>query len=97
MFSHLIKSKRTIRRWAVLPIGAIVFMIGALTFPLPIPTGLALMVTGIAIAAINPLVLRWFKRKRKRFPRANANIRRMTPHMPAFLQRILKRTDSHHC
>ncbi|MCK0068858.1 hypothetical protein [Kordiimonas laminariae] len=81
-------------RWAALPVGGLVFIVGAITFPLPLPTGLILMVVGIAIACINPLVLRWVKRKRKNFPETNEKLRKAEPHLPAFLRRFLRRTDT---
>ena len=88
------KPIKTLLRWAALPIGLIVFVIGAITFPLPLPTGLILMIVGITIAAANPLVMRWVKRTRPKFPKANAKIRYLTPHMPAFVRRFLRRTDT---
>ena len=86
--------RKRILRWAALPAGLTIFIVGAVTFPLPLPTGLILMATGLAIAAFNPLVLRWIKRTRKKFPRVNKKIRGITPHMPHFLKRLLQRTDT---
>jgi len=81
-------------RWLALPVGLVIFLLGAITFPLPLPTGLILMVFGLAIAAINPIILRWVKRTRKKYPQANQKIRKVTPHVPGFLGRMLKRTDN---
>ena len=88
-------SKRLIR-WLSLPAGVIIFFVGAVLFPLPIPLGVFLMVLGLAVAATNPLVLRFLKRMRKRFPRINHTLRGITHHMPPFIRRILNRTDSSH-
>lgn len=88
------KTLKYLLRWAALPIGMIIFVVGLVTFPLPLPTGLILMVVGLTVMAINPLVLRWVKRTRPRYPKANAKIRSITPHMPAFIRRFLRRTDS---
>lgn len=85
---------KTLLRWIALPVGLIIFIIGALTFPLPIPTGLILMVVGLSIAAINPVVLRWLKNIRKQYPGANQHIRKAAPYMPKFVRRIIRRTDS---
>lgn len=87
------KPLKNLLRWIALPIGFVIFLAGAITFPLPLPTGLVLMVIGITVAAVNPLVLRWVKRTRPRFPKTNAQLRRLTPHMPGFIRRFLKRTD----
>lgn len=81
-------------RWIALPAGLIIFLAGAVTFPLPLPTGLILMIIGLMVAAFNPLVLRWIKRTRPKFPVVNDKIRRVTPHAPGFLGRFLRRTDS---
>ena len=85
---------KTLIRWIALPIGLIIFFIGAVTFPLPIPTGLILMVIGISIAALNPAMLRWLKKTRKKYPKTNFHIRRLAPYMPRFVQRVIRRTDS---
>ncbi len=84
--------KQTLR-WVSLPIGVVLFAVGAVLFPLPIPLGAILMVLGLFVAAFNPLVLRRLRRIRKRFPKASAKIRAITPHMPGFLRKFLNRTD----
>lgn len=81
-------------RWAALPIGIGIFLAGIPVFLLPIPLGLIMMIVGLAIAAFNPLVLRWLKRTRARYPEANHKIRRVAPHMPSFVRRVLRRTDT---
>lgn len=86
-------AKRLIR-WLALPIGLIIFLVGAIMFPLPIPVGLILMAVGLAIAAMNPIMLRFIRRIRKRYPATNKKIRGITPMMPTFIRRFLKRTDS---
>ena len=85
---------KTLLQWIALPIGLIIFSVGAITFPLPIPTGLILMLLGLSVAALNPLMLRWLKKKRKLYPEANQKIRRVAPRLPKFIQRILRKTDS---
>lgn len=85
---------KTLLRWIALPVGLIIFVIGAITFPLPIPTGLILMIVGISIAAINPVMLRWLKKTRKKYPETNLHIRRVAPYMPKFVRRVIRRTDS---
>jgi hypothetical protein len=88
------KPLKYMMRWIALPAGLLIIIVGAITFPLPVPTGLTLMVVGMTVAAFNPLVLRWLKRTRKRFPKANARIRRVAPHLPEFVRRVLRRTDT---
>lgn len=88
------KTLKYLLRWAALPVGMIIFVVGFVTFPLPLPTGIILMAVGLTVMAINPLVLRWVKRTRPRFPVMNAKLRSITPHMPTFIRRFLRRTDS---
>lgn len=89
------KRVKFLLRWIALPVSVILLLLGAITLPLPIPTGLILIGLGLAVAAFNPRMLRFIKRTRGRFPATNARIRAITPRLPAFLQRILTRTDSH--
>lgn len=88
------KRLKFILRWIALPLSIILLVLGALTLPLPLPTGVILIALGLGVAAFNPLMLRFIRRTRGRFPKVNARIRQATPHLPGFIQRILNRTDS---
>lgn len=81
-------------RWTALPVAFFLLVLGAITLPLPLPTGIILIALGLAVATFNPLMLRWIKRVRRRYPETSAKIRNVTPMLPAFLRRILNRTDS---
>ena len=83
-------------RWVALPLSIFLLILGAITLPLPIPTGALLIGLGLGVAAFNPRMLRFIRRTRRRFPRMNAKIRHATPHFPEFIQRVLRRTDSQH-
>lgn len=88
------KRWKKLLRWVALPLALILLVLGAITLPLPLPTGIILIALGLGVAAFNPLMLRWIRRVRKRFPETNNKIRRVTPMMPAFVRRVLNRTDS---
>lgn len=77
-----------------MPVAAILLVLGAITLPLPLPTGIILIALGLAVATFNPLMLRWIKRVRRRYPETSEKIRSVTPMLPAFLRRILNRTDT---
>lgn len=77
-----------------MPVAVILLVLGAITLPLPLPTGVILIALGLAVATFNPLMLRWIKRVRRRYPEASQKIRSVTPMLPAFLRRILNRTDT---
>lgn len=81
-------------RWIALPVASVLLVLGAITLPLPLPTGIILIALGLAVATFNPLMLRWIKRARRRHPETSAKIRNVTPMLPAFLRRILNRTDT---
>lgn len=89
------KRLKFLLRWIALPLSIVLLVLGAITLPLPIPTGIILIALGLAVAAFNPRMMRFIKRTRSRYPRTNAKIRAITPRLPAFLQRILTRTDNH--
>lgn len=85
---------QSLKRWIIVPLGGVVFVVGLVLFPLPIPFGLILMLLGLFMMASNPFVLRFLRRTRSRFPAISAKLRDATPHLPAFLARFLRRTDS---
>ena len=85
---------KTVMRWVALPAGVVIFLLGAVLLPLPIPLGLIFMVVGLAVATYNPLMLRYMKKFRRRHPQTNRQLRRIAPHMPSFVQRFLRRTDT---
>lgn len=84
---------RNTLRVVALPLGALLFVIGLVLFPLPIPLGLVMMMLGLFLAATNPRVLRWLRNLRSQFPEVSQRLKEATPHMPGFLQRFLKRTE----
>lgn len=88
------KPIKRLLRWVALPVALVLLIVGAVTLPLPLPTGVILIALGLTVAAFNPLMMRWIKRTRARYPEANLTIRRVTPHMPSFIRRVLRRTDS---
>lgn len=87
---------KKIIRWIALPVGVILIIAGLIILPTPIPIGLIMIAIGLVIAAINPLMLRYIKRKRKNYPEFSKKLRGVTPRLPLFLQRILRRTDHPH-
>lgn len=61
---------RAFRRWTVLVIGWTLVVAGAIILPLPIPTGLLMLVIGFALLSReSPMVRRWIAALRARFPR----------------------------
>lgn len=81
-------------KWVALPLAVLLLTLGFLTLPLPLPTGIILIVCGLALAAFHPGMRRWIRRTRGRFPKANSKIRLITPRLPGVIRRALQRTDS---
>ncbi len=88
------RQHQTLKRWLLVPLGAVLFIIGLILFPLPIPFGLMLMILGLFLMAYNPVVLRFLKRTRAKFPVFSRKLKDVTPHLPAFLARFLRRTET---
>ena len=72
--------------------GAILMVVvGLITFLLPIPFGIVLLITGLAILMmVSPPVRRWFLRLRNRFPFLDRRLTAIEPHLPVSLQKILR-------
>lgn len=85
---------KALQRWIYVPAGVVLFTAGLIVFPLPIPLGLIMMIMGLFLMAYNPLVLKFLRRMRARFPGVSKKLREVTPHLPGFLARFLKRTES---
>ncbi|SDE23151.1 hypothetical protein SAMN04488071_2404 [Kordiimonas lacus] len=88
------RARLRLLKWAALPLAILLATLGAITLPLPIPTGIVLIALGLAVAAFNPRLKRWIRRTRARFPVTNGKIRRITPRLPGFIRRALQRTDA---
>jgi len=84
---------KSVKRWIALPLGGLIFLIGLILFPLPIPLGVPFMVIGLAILAFHPVMRRALRRWRGRHPEANRRIGAIAPHLPAFLQRFVHSTQ----
>ncbi|ALV25867.1 hypothetical protein ADZ37_06075 [Pannonibacter phragmitetus] len=66
---------------------------GGLTLPLPLPTGLPLLVLGLVmILAASPWAVRLLRRLRRRFLRLNGLFHTLEDRAPVRLGRILRRT-----
>ena len=85
---------KPIVRWISLPLGVALIIIGVPLFILPIPLGLPVIIAGLAIAATNPLFVRYLRKMRQRFPETSDKIRTVTPKMPGFIRHFLERTDA---
>ncbi len=71
-------------------IGWVIFIVGAIFFPLPIPIGLPMMIIGLAIIAPQSRFLqRWMYKKRKRNEGLNKKIIFARRYVPTFVQKFI--------
>ena len=79
--------------WNIVILVAAVLMvlIGLVTFLLPIPFGIVLLLMGISmLMMVSPPVRAWFHRLRRRYPSLDRRLASIEPHLPASLQKILR-------
>lgn len=75
----------------LLVIAILMVLVGLVTFLLPIPFGIVLLVMGIAmLMMVSPPVRRWFHRQRDRYPSLDRRLSTLEPHLPVSLQKILR-------
>ena len=66
-------------------------LVGLVTFLLPIPFGIVLLVVGIAmLMMVSPVARNWFHRLRDRYPSLDRRLASVEPHLPVSLQKILR-------
>ena len=79
--------------------GVILFLIGAVTAPMPLPIGVPLMAIGLSLLiSTSKTAVRAVRAVRARFPWLDKRVVTLQGHVPGHLGRALKRTDAarHH-
>ncbi len=75
----------------LLVVAVLMVLVGLVTFLLPIPFGIVLLLMGIAmLMMVSPPVRRWFHRLRDRHEFINRHLTKLEPHLPASLQKVLR-------
>ncbi len=75
----------------LLLVAILMVLVGLVTFLLPIPFGIVLLLMGVAmLMMVSPPVRRWFHRLRDRYPSLDRHLSRLEPHLPVSLQKILR-------
>ncbi|MCF6199130.1 MAG: hypothetical protein L3J67_06990 [Hyphomicrobiaceae bacterium] len=81
------------RAWnfVLLIVAVLMVLVGLVTFLLPIPFGIVLLLMGIAmLMMVSPPVRRWFHAMRDRYPSLDRRLSSIEPHLPVSLQKILR-------
>ena len=79
------------RNIVLLAVAIILVAVGLVTFLLPIPFGIVLLLAGFAmLMMVSPPVRRWFHRVRNRYPFIDRHLSHVEPHLPLSLQKILR-------
>lgn len=75
-------------------LAVVLMLIGALMFPLPIPVGAILLISGLALLVFaNDRLRLLIQRLRQRSPRFNQLVTRLLTILPGRIRRIMQRTD----
>ncbi|MBE1300221.1 MAG: hypothetical protein GJ680_09980 [Alteromonadaceae bacterium] len=79
----------------MLTVAAIVLIfIGLILFPLPVPVGIFFIIGGVALLiSVNPKAQKIVRSLRKRHPWINELLHKATLKSPAFLRKILIKTE----
>ncbi|MGI9406773.1 MAG: hypothetical protein ACR2O4_10415 [Hyphomicrobiaceae bacterium] len=78
------------RRIALTVLAVFCIIAGAITLPLPLPTGLVLLATGFALLLVVSRRARiWFRGYRRRTPWLDHHIARVEGHLPEEMRRAL--------
>ena len=85
---------RAARVWVLRVLAVILLLVGMVTFPLPIPVGLPMIVMGLALLISSSHAIASLVRQfRRRNPRLDAWLRAAEPRIPGLFRAPLRKTD----
>lgn len=74
--------------------GIICLIVGGITLPLPIPTGIPLLAVGFSLLVMSSNTVRdWFHLQRVRWPTLDLHLRKVEPHLPEAMRKALSPQD----
>ncbi|MBW8191573.1 hypothetical protein K0504_11040 [Neiella marina] len=73
--------------------GSVLFVVGIILIPMPLPIGAIIAIAGLALLIhSNEFVRQTIRNWRQRYPDINEKVRRATVALPKPLQRVIRRT-----
>lgn len=83
--------RRHAKRLIMLIIAAVCLIVGAITFPMPIPLGIPLIAIGTALLILTSKTVRnWTRSMRVRYPGLDDKLRKAEDYLPRPLRRALR-------
>ena len=88
---------KMLKRPLKLFVGWVMFIVGIITAPIPLPIGQIVALIGLSILVSES---HWIKtrmqRARRRLPSVGKQLNRMHPYLPRFLKKVIDDTDPAH-
>jgi len=78
-------------QYIMLAFAVLLLLVGVVTFLLPIPLGIVLLVIGVAVLlSVSPRARGGFHRLRARYPMIDNRLTQVEPHLPESLRKVLR-------
>jgi len=75
-------------------LGVILVIVGIIVTPLPIPTGLLMIILGLSLLVTTvPQIRQWLKRQRKHYRETSGKLNAVKDKLPAFARKLIEDTD----
>jgi|GEM_PF-666836 len=88
---------KKLKRPVKLAVGWLLFLIGLISAPLPLPLGQLIALLGLSLLVSESYMIRMFTRKiRRNYPRVSRMMDRVKPYLPGFLKSTIEETDPRH-
>jgi len=83
-----------IKRPVKLVLGWILFIAGLIIAPMPIPIGQITALIGLSLlVSESRAIRRWIQILRIKWPYLSRQMKKIHPHMPKFIKKVIERTD----
>lgn len=88
---------KAIKKPFILIIGWILFIVGLIIAPTPLPIGQIIALVGLSLLVSESEAVRiWVQKLRRRIPALCRRLTQASPHLPGFLRKLIELTDPIH-